>query len=140
MRIDLELSGLHSIEHGHKPGFYAHAAVIELRVIPEHVQALIAVLFRQGNAGAFQRFAAPVPWPSPTQLSSPASERPRMRDGSAARHAIGFGHVDNIGVTIPCELHGREGMRRTTSDIPFNGVKVIQTGPLPMLVRVRHSV
>jgi len=59
----LEATGFHACEHVENARFDTDAAIFELGMVIEHVEALRPVLVREGDAGAFQGLPAAVPGP-----------------------------------------------------------------------------
>src|SRR5262249_54451792 len=87
-----------------------HAAILELRVVVQHVQTLSPILFGKRNAGALKCFSFAVARPGPAQISAPGAKRGSVFDRRRFLQAIAARDIYGIGVAVPHQPDRSKGM------------------------------
>src|SRR5262249_13084871 len=126
---DPEFARPHSVEHHHQARFDGHAAVLELRVVGQHIQALVPILFSKCNAGALKRIGRRIrcrcrgpirarrqrarrgyPFLGPR---SPLELAQRWQAGTNRRclfQSVTAGDINDIALSVPNQLDRSKGM------------------------------
>src|SRR5262249_27579207 len=107
---DPEFARPHSVEHHHQARFDGHAAILELRVVVQHVQTLSPILFGKRNAGALKCFSFAVARPGPAQISAPGAKRGSVFDRRRFLQAMASGDINDIALSVPNQLGRSKGM------------------------------
>src|SRR5262249_47840787 len=105
---DPEFARPHSVEHHHQARFDGHAAILELRVVGQHIQALVPILFSKCNAGALKRFPLAISGPTPTEIAAPETDSRGVLNRRCLFQSMASGDVYGVGVAVPYELDGSE--------------------------------
>src|SRR5215510_4414040 len=106
---NLEAPALHPNQHVLNASLDTHAAVLELRMLVQHVQTLRSILISQRLAGAFQGLTATVTRPGPGQIA-PRLERRSVNDSRRLAQAVSPADIDRVSIAIPYQLDRRKGM------------------------------
>src|SRR5262249_14305683 len=100
----------HSVEHHHQARFDGHAAVLELRVVGQHIQALVPILFSKCDAGALKRFPLAISGPTPTEIAAPETDSRSVLNRRCLFQSMASGDVYGVSVAVPDEFDGSKRM------------------------------
>src|SRR5215813_13127524 len=107
---DPEFAGSHSVEHHHQARFDGHAAVLELRVVGQHIQALVPILFSKCDAGALKRFPLAISGPTPTEIAAPETDSRSVLNRRCLFQSVTAGDINDIALSVPNQLDRSKGM------------------------------
>src|SRR6516225_2884764 len=79
-------------------------------MVAQHIQALVAILFAQCNAGTFQRFLLSVPRPAATKIFAPCPDRSGVLNRRCLFQAMTACDINGVGVTVPDQLDSSKGV------------------------------
>src|SRR5262249_40802011 len=102
---DPEFAHPHSVEHHHQARFDGHAAVLELRVVGQHIQALVPILFSKCNAGALKRFPLAISGPTPTEIAAPETDSRSVLNRRCLFQSVTAGDINGVGVAVPDQFN-----------------------------------
>src|SRR5262249_37830968 len=88
-------------------GLDRHAAILELRVLVQHVQALLLILAHQRNARALQRLASTISRPRPQEIA-PGTYCCSVQHRRCLTQPMRLRHINRVAIAIPHQLDSRE--------------------------------